>query len=469
MRFTAFTFALRLSPAEEQVVRRHAGAARFAYNQGLALLNEAYQAHKLDPAVKVPYSNFDLINTFNAWKRSPAAGQAADGTPGLSWRGEVLAQVFEEALVDLSRGVKGFFDARKKGGGTKRGFPTFKKRGRAKESFRIRNKKNDVRIDTDRIRLPRLGALQVWESTRRLRRLLRPGSDGQARAKVLFATVSETAGRWYLRINVEAAAFHRAEQHPTQAAAAPAMGMDRGLHAFAVGAMATGEEVLRETAPKPLARKLRALRRASRRLARKQKKPTKRRSKARRRLARLHAKVARIRSAFVHNLSSRVVKTHAHVALEDLHVAGMLKNRSLARSISDAAWSGFASQVVYKGAWYNCQVTFVDRFYPSSKRCHRCAHTLQELSLSQRVFECPECGLVCDRDTNAAANCALFAEQKDAAVKQTEAKNARGGEGSGHIPRDVVKPAPMKRERWTRSRGYPTSGKDGVGLNVNAL
>jgi len=468
MRFTAFTFALRLSPAEEQAVRRHAGAARFSYNQGLALLNEAYQAHKQDLTVKVPYSGFDLINAFNAWKRSPAAGQAADGTPGLPWRNEVLAQVFEEALVDLGRGVKGFFDARKQGGARKRGFPTFKKRGRTKESFRVRNKKAEVRIEADHIRLPRLGALRVWESTRRLRRMLRLGPDGQARAKVLFATVSQTAGRWYLRINVEAAALHPAMQHPAQAAA-PAMGIDRGLHTFAVGATATGEEVLRETAPKPLAQKLRVLRRASRRLARKEKKPSKRRAKARRRLARLHAKVARIRSAFVHTLSSRVVKTHAHVALEDLHVAGMLKNRSLARSISDAAWSGFASQVVYKGAWRNCQVTLVDRFYPSSKKCHRCGYTLQELPLSQRVFECPECGLVCDRDTNAAANCALFAEQKHAAVKQMEAKNARGGEGSGCILGDAVKPAPVRRERWTPSRGYPTSGKDGVGMNVNAL
>src|SRR6478609_3119979 len=176
MRFTSFSFTLCPSPAEEQVLLRHAGAARFAYNQGLALLNDAYAAHKRDPAIRVPYSGFDLINAFNAWKRSPKAGVVEDGTAGLRWRHEVLAQVFEEALVDLGRGIKAFFEARKKGTGRHTGFPTFKKRGRGKPSFRLRNKKHDVRIGLRSIRLPRLGELRVPESTRRLRRLLRPGA-----------------------------------------------------------------------------------------------------------------------------------------------------------------------------------------------------------------------------------------------------------------------------------------------------
>src|SRR3954463_9449315 len=155
MRFTSFCFTLRLSPADELALLRHAGAARFAYNQGLALLNEAYRAHKQDPAVQVPYSGFDLINGFNGWKRSPAAGVSEDGTPGLPWRGEVLAQVFEEALVDLGRGVRGFFDARKSGTSRRRGFPKFKKRGRSRPSFRVRNKSREVRISEHSIRLPK--------------------------------------------------------------------------------------------------------------------------------------------------------------------------------------------------------------------------------------------------------------------------------------------------------------------------
>lgn len=467
MRFTSFSFTLRPTPSEEQALLRHAGAARFAYNQGVALLNAAYQAHKADAAIHVPYSGFDLINAFNAWKRSPEAGVDADGKPGLAWRDEVLAQVFEEALVDLGRGVKAFFDARKQGTARRQGFPTFKKRGRSKPSFRIRNKKHDVRIGVDGIRLPRLGVLRVRESTRALRRMLRVRPGGEARAKVLFATISKTADRWHLRVNVEAAAFHPARQHAPTEQAPPALGIDRGLHAFAVGATAEGQERLRICAPKPLAQHLRVLRRASRRLSRRKNKQSKRRQRAQRRLARLHARVARIRQHFLHDLSSRVVKTHAHVALEDLHVAGMLRNRHLSRSISDAAWSRFAAQVVYKAAWYNSRVVLIDRYFPSSKRCHRCGHTVTELPLAQRIFVCPACRLTCDRDTNAAANCAQRADLQHVAAKRAETLNARGGEGAGRGCAAAVKPAPKKRER--RGLPRPTPEKGGVDLNVNAL
>jgi len=102
MRFTSFSFTLRPTPEQEQVLLRHAGAARFPYNQGLALLNETYRAHKQAPAVHVPCSGFDLIHAFNAWKRSPLAGMNEDGTPGLRWRGEVrIGRIPEEGSVDL--------------------------------------------------------------------------------------------------------------------------------------------------------------------------------------------------------------------------------------------------------------------------------------------------------------------------------------------------------------------------------
>jgi putative transposase len=351
----------------------------------------------------------------------------------------------------LGRGNKAFFESRKSGTGRCRGFPVFKKRGKCKPPFRVRNKKHEVRVLEHSIRLPRLGELPVRESTRRLRRLLRLRAGGEARAKVLFATVSHVAGRWFVRINVEAAAFHPARQHPPATHAAPALGIDRGLHAFAVGAMADGRERLRVVAPKPLGKRLRSLRRASRRLSRRQR-GSRRRARARCRLARWHARIANIRHHFVHELSSRVVKTHAHVALEDLHVAGMLKNRRLSRGIADAAWARFASQVVYKAAWYNSQVTFVERYFPSSKRCHGCGHVVSEMPPSQRLFACPACSLSCDRDTNAAANCAQYADLHNVAAKRVETKNARGGEGAGHSHPAAVKPTPAKRERLALCR-----------------
>jgi putative transposase len=332
----------------------------------------------------------------------------------------------------------------------------------------MRNKKHDVRVMQHGVRLPKLGELRVRESTRRLRRLLRPRPGSEPRAKVLFATVSCPGERWHVRINVEATAFHPTRQHAPEAQEGPALGIDLGLSAFAVGATGNGVEHLRASAPKPLATGLRGLRRASRRVSRRQR-GSRRRERARRRLARLHTRITNIRQHFLHTLSSHVVKTHAHLALEDLHVAGMLKNHHLSRSIADAAWGRFATQVTYKAAWYNSRVVLTDPYFPSSKRCHGCGHVISELPLSERVFVCPACAICCDRDTNAAANCAQHADLQAVAAKEVETINARGGEGAGHSHLAAAKPAPAKRERRAHSRAHLTCEKGGVGLNVIAL
>jgi putative transposase len=150
MRHTAFRFALAPTPAQAELLVRHAGASRFAYNQCLRLVTDALTARRADPRVRVPWSGFDLINAFNAWKRSEAAGRvfvvASDGTTtkqvtGLAWRHEVSAQVFEEATVDLGRALAAYA-AFKAGGhrGRPVGFPRRKRKGRCRDSFRLRNK-----------------------------------------------------------------------------------------------------------------------------------------------------------------------------------------------------------------------------------------------------------------------------------------------------------------------------------------
>jgi putative transposase len=120
MRHTAFRFALAPTPAQAAVLVRHAGASRFAYNQCLQLVADAIAAKRADARVAVPWSGFDLINAFNAWKRSESAGRvfvaAPDGTitkqvTGLRWRQEVSAQVFEEAAVDLGRALSAYASA----------------------------------------------------------------------------------------------------------------------------------------------------------------------------------------------------------------------------------------------------------------------------------------------------------------------------------------------------------------------
>ena len=172
--------------------------------------------------------------------------------------------------MDLGRGLAAFSASRK---GERRGkaarFPGFKNKSDARQSFRLRNKKHEVRVgegDARSIRLPKLGVIAVRESTRKLRRMLKKG-----RAKILFATVRRSAGgRWSVSLNLEAAPLHPALRHEPDDRE-PAVGIDRGLHTFAVVADAEGRELERIDSPRPLRRALPKLRRRSRALSRKQK------------------------------------------------------------------------------------------------------------------------------------------------------------------------------------------------------
>ncbi|WP_373049364.1 RNA-guided endonuclease InsQ/TnpB family protein, partial [Vulgatibacter sp.] len=338
-RHTTFCFTLQPTAAQEQVLWRHGGAARFAFNQALRLVKNALEARKANAELHVPWSGFDLINTFNRWKRSAEAGLDEQGNVGLAWRGEVLQQVFEEAAVDLGCALQAS-SARRRSGGKTAGFPRFKKRSDARQSFRIRSKgrgeRAEIRLGAEgrarSIRLPKIGTLGVREDTRKLRRMLRNG-----RARILFATIShQLGGRWRVSLNLEAAPLHPALQRASDEAREP-VGIDRGLQTFAVLADARGREVERIDAPRPLRSALPKLRRLSRSLTRK-KKGSRNRVKARMRLARFHQRIGNVRRDFVHRVSSRMAQTHGHLVLETLSTAGLMRTR-LARSLADSAWA----------------------------------------------------------------------------------------------------------------------------------
>ena len=467
MRYTTFRFALAPTPLQAAMSARHAGASRFAYNQCLRLVLDALKAKRVDPQVSVPWSRFDLINGFNAWKHSQAAGRmfvaASDGTiteqvTGLTWRHAVSAQVFEEAAVDLGRALAAYRDAKtgmRKG--RRVGFPKPKRKGRCRDSFRLRNKRSKggtlaIRIGEGHPRsviLPRIGAVRVHDDTRRLRRLLRPvehldPDTGQPRvaprAKVMFATVSRHGSRWYVSLNVHAPDFHPERRHRRGLAedGARFVGVDRGLAAFAVAAAADGTEVGRYRSPKPLQQGMAGLRRQSRAAAR-TRPGSRNRVLAIRRLSRRHARIANVRQTFLHGVSSQLIQTHDRRCLEDLAVANLLTNRHLARAIADAAWAEFARQLCSKAAWFGVEVVVSNRWFPSSKTCSQCGRVNQQLSLAERIFRCDACGLIADRDRNAAANLAAWAEAADTAGAQApdrkaggRATNALGGEGAGH-------------------------------------
>ncbi|MBB5874523.1 putative transposase [Allocatelliglobosispora scoriae] len=451
-RFTAFRFTVDPTPGQEVLLRRHAGASRFGYNQCLRLVKDALDAKARGGVVKVPWTGFDLINAFNAWKRSGDAGRvmvaAGDGSvsvvaTGLVWRGEVSQQVFEEAAVDLGRALAAFTGSKAGArAGRRVGFPRFKSKRRVPPGFRIRCKTSTagrpgIRVGDDgprSVTLPGIGVLVVREDTRRLRRMLSKG-----RARVLSATVAYRAGRWSVVLTCEAADLHEAHQH-TQAGSAGTegrgwVGMDRGLSALVVAARADGREVLRiDDSPRPARAGMARQRRLARSLSRKQPGSANRRDTAAR-LAGHHAYVRAVRARFLHQVSNQLVKTHDRLALETLNVTGMLQNHRLAAAIADAAWAELARQVTYKQAWRGGRVVLVDRWYPSTKTCSACRTVASVVPLGQRVFTCNACGYQADRDHNAAVNLAVWAEQHHAQTRDPHAggpvTNARRGEGTG--------------------------------------
>jgi putative transposase len=327
-----------------------------------------------------------------------------------------VQQVFEEAAVDLGNGLKTWSDSRSGMRKGKRvGFPRFKKKAGAVASFRLRNKhspgrRTAIRVgDNDHPRsvtLPGIGALSVHDDTRHLRRMLATG-----RAKILFATVSQHAGRWWVSLNVEAADLHPAHRHRPRDTGDHDdwVGVDRGLSAFLVAATADGREVARITdAPKALAARMSTQRRLAKSLSRKKKGSHNHRDAAAK-LARHHHHVANIRRHFLHQVSGALVKTHDRLVIEDLNVSGMLANHRLARAIPDAGWAEFARLLHYKQAWHDGQVVIADRWYPSSKRCGQCGTICTDLTLADRVFTCA-CGHCMDRDRNAAMNLARWGQ-----------------------------------------------------------
>lgn len=266
----------------------------------------------------------------------------------------------------------------------KLGFPRYKSKKRGIGSFRLTGA---IHMGESWVQLPRLGKLRLKER----------GYLPTQGVKILSVTVSEQAGRWFVSVQVEE------EQAQPATAAGPVIGVDLGIKALAT--LSTAETI---DNPKALRQNLKKLRRLSRQHARKVK-GSKNRQKATRKLARLHAHIANIRKDALHKATAQIVaKTKPEherpsvVVIEDLHVNGMLKNRKLSRAIADVGLYEFRRQLTYKAEQARVRLKVVSRWFPSSKTCSACGTVREELSLSERVFVCFDCGYVADRDYNVA-------------------------------------------------------------------
>ena len=412
--FEAVKVALDPTPAQERLMLSHAGAARFAYNAGLAHVKAA-----LDAGEKPEWSYFSLINWWNANKDTLAV--SADGVP---WWRENSKRAAETGLRWLADGLSNWSKSRKgKRKGRRVGFPKFKSKDRETPRFSYSTSGAHtgglIKGDPKALWLPRIGRVHCFENvTARV--------DG---ARVLNMTISRRGGRWYAALTVE-----RDEPTVKQAPKGGAVGIDLGVKALAT--LSDGTVVPN---PHHLQADEQRLKRAQQALSRKMK-GSKRRAKAKDRVARLHARIANRRTDTLHKLTARLAQTYSDICIEDLNVAGMVKNHHLAKAVSDASFSELRRQLEYKTAKTGAKLHVIDRWYPSSKTCSNCGSVKTKLSLKERTYKCEHCGLVIDRDLNAAINIMV-------AGSAPETLNAHGGtvrrsDPSGRATLDPVKCEP---------------------------
>ena len=347
-------FRIYPTGAQAQALAFHFGAVRYIYNRYRA----AREGFKNDCGEKLSYYDWCLDLTDH--KREP----------GKEWLQAAYDQSLRQALRDLDRAYRNH-----KAGA---GYPRFRRK-HDRPAIRFLFSAFKLRIEGGRIRIPKVGYVKITQHRR---------IEGTPKNMTVSRTKS---GKFFVSIQSE-------QELPPPPVEGPAVGIDLGLTCFA--ALSDGQKI---DSPRHLRKAERRLKRLQRRLSRK-KKGSSNRNKARLLLSRQHEKVAHRRADFHHKLSRLLVDTHGYIALESLHVKGMVRNHSLAKSISDAGWGEFVRQVVYKGEWYGCEIVKIEQWFPSTKTCSSCGAVNAALQLWDRRWVCEGCGVAHDRDLNAAKN-----------------------------------------------------------------
>ncbi|WP_028214338.1 RNA-guided endonuclease InsQ/TnpB family protein [Paraburkholderia mimosarum] len=352
----AYRFRFYPTPEQEVILARTFGCARFAYNHMLRLRTDAW------------YQRQERVG----YHETSAALTALKKTPEHAWLNEVSSVPVQQALRHLQTAFANFFAKRAK-------YPNFRRKdGEQSAEYTT----SAFKWDGNSLTLAKMKEPLAIRWSRAIPK----------GAKVTTCTVSkDTAGRFHVSMLCD-------DVVSAKQGSASQVGIDLGLTRFAI--LSTGEKI---AAPNGFRKNEKKLAKLQRRLAKKQIGSANRR-KAKLKVARVHARTADSRRDFLHKLSTRLINENQVIAIESLSVKNMQKNRSLAKSISDASWSEFVRQLTYKAQWYGRTLVGIDRWYPSSKRCSDCGHTVSKMPLNVRSWTCQECGSIHDRDVNAARN-----------------------------------------------------------------
>ena len=349
-----WTFRCYPTPEQEQHLAQTFGCVRFVWNWALRLRTDAFRAGE-----RIGYPATDKSLT------------ALKATPEHVWLNEVSSVCLQQSLRDLQVAFSNFFNKRT-------AYPTFKRK-EARQSANYTGRGFSFDAERRILKLAKVGAIKVKWS----RKVIPHPSSVR-----LIRTAS---GKYFVSLVVE-----------TQPAPLPKTGESVGID-FGISRLATLSNGERVSNPKHGAKWQRRLAFYQKHLAR-AKKGSKRREKARRHVARIHEKIANSRSDTLHKLSTNIVTRFDVICVEDLNLRGMAKNHNLARSLHDASIGTAVRMIEEKAERYGKTVVKIDRWFPSSKTCFDCGHTVEKLPLSVREWSCPECGTIHDRDANAAAN-----------------------------------------------------------------
>ena len=382
----AHKIALKPNNKQKTYFAKASGVARFAYNWALAEWKRRCEAGEKP-------SEAMLRRELNAIKREK-----------FPWMLEVTKNAPQMAIMQLGVAFKNFFQKHAK-------YPQFRKKN-IHDRFTLTN--DQFSINGEQIRIPNLGWVRMRESLR-------------FAGKIISATISRTASKWFVSITVET-------QKPIVMASEKqaVIGVDLGVSDFAT---LSNSEVI--TGPKPHRALINRLKRLSKNLSRKSK-GSNNRYKAKIKLAELHAKIANIRRDAIHKLTTSLTQQYQLIAIEDLNVKGMIRNRKLSRSIADMGFHEFRRQLEYKAVMTDSQIAVANRWFASSKTCSTCDVRVNELSLSVRHWTCLSCQVNHQRDINAAINLEKWA------VSSTV--TACGASSDGAAANAVVSHGAMKQE-----------------------
>ena len=380
-------FKVRLFPTEEQEILmwKHVGCSRYIYNYMLELQKTRYELREELGLEKPFLSAFDMNREITSLKADPEH----------EWLKEIGIHTLQITCKDLSKAYKSFFKKNN-------GYPKFKSRKRAKPNFPVSSYKSMLYvIDDEFIKLPKIGKVSYHAKYK-----VFPIEFGRNKITLHNPRISFVNKKWILSFGLEV------EKKDQRLKSDKSIGIDLGIKELATVAFGYEDSYVFHNINK--SKRVRNLERKKKHLQRVLSRKWRQNGhnnessnyiKVKRELEVVQQKLNNIRNNYIHQITHQLISLNPHtIVMEDLNVSGMMKNKHLAKSISEANFYEFIRQMKYKCEWNNINFIQVDRYYPSSKTCSCCGSVKSDLKLKDRVYICPECGLEIDRDYNAALN-----------------------------------------------------------------